>query len=109
VKSTSKKVSSKKPEPKVSVAPKKAPTTKASTKECVANHAPLKQLVHPPTVNPSPVEEISDLLDTLSMKACVELTRRLLTAIPSFPSGPARSGAILKTIILFAAEFGSTA
>jgi hypothetical protein len=63
----------------------------------------------PPPVNPSPVEEISDLLDTLPMNACVELTRRLLTAVPSLPSGPARSRAVLKTVILFVAEYGSTA
>jgi hypothetical protein len=33
--------------------------------------------------------EISDLLDILAMNACVELTRRLLTAVLSIPSaGP---------------------
>jgi hypothetical protein len=109
VKNTSKKVRNKKPTAKVSAAPKKAPNTKASTKECVAKPAPSKELVHPPTVNPSPVEEISDLLDTLPIKACVVLTRRLLTDIPSLPSGPARSRAVLKTVILFVAEYGSTA
>ena len=54
----------------------------------------------------SPLEEISDLLDKLSSKACVELTRRLLT---SLPSGPARSHAVLKIVILFVAEYGGTA
>jgi hypothetical protein len=109
VKNTSKKARNKKPVPKVSAAPKKDPTSKASTKKCVEKHAPSKELVHPPTVNPSPVKEISDLDDTLPMKACVVLTRRLLTAIPSLPSGPARSRAVLKTVILFVAEYGSTA
>jgi hypothetical protein len=55
------------------------------------------------------VEEISDLLDTLPKDACIELTRRLLTAVPSLPSGPAPSRAVLKTVILFVAEYGSTA
>ena len=96
VKSTSKKARSKKPAPKVSVVPEKAPTTKASTKQCVPKPAPTKQLVPLPTVNPSPVE-ISDLLDTLPMNACVELTRRLLTAVLSLPSKPARSRAVMKT------------
>jgi hypothetical protein len=109
VKSTSKKARSKKPAPKVSAAPKKAPITKASTKQCVAKPAPPKQLVFPPTANPSPVEEISDLLDTLPTDACIELTGRLLTAVPSLPSGPARSRAVLKTVILFVAEYGSIA
>jgi hypothetical protein len=62
-----------------------------------------------PTANSSPVDEISDLLDTLPMDACIELTRRLLIAVPSLPSGPARSWAVLKTVILFVAEYGSTA
>jgi hypothetical protein len=66
-------------------------------------------MVLPPTANSSPVEEISDLLDTLPMDACIELTRRLLTAVPPLPSGPARSRAVLKTLILFVAEYGSTA
>jgi hypothetical protein len=109
VKNTSKKARNKEPAPKVSAAPKKDPNTKASTKESVAKPAPTKHLVHPPTDNPSPVEEISDLLDTLPMKACVELTRRLLIAIPSLPSEPARSRAVLKTVILFVSEYGSTA
>jgi endonuclease/exonuclease/phosphatase family metal-dependent hydrolase len=33
----------------------------------------------------SPLEEISDLLDNLTIDACVELTRWLLTAFPSIP------------------------
>jgi hypothetical protein len=38
------------------------------------------------------VEEISDLLDTLSLDACIELTRRLLTDVPSLLSGPVLRG-----------------
>jgi hypothetical protein len=106
VKSTSKKAKSKKPAPKVSAAPKRAPTTKASTKECVAKPALPKQLV--PPVTPSPAE-ISYLLDTLPINACVEVTRRLLRTFPSLPPGPAQSRAVLKTVILFVAKYGSTA
>jgi hypothetical protein len=57
----------------------------------------------------SPTEEISDLLDNLPLHACVELTRRLLTSIPTLPSGPARSRAVLKIVVLFVAEYGGTA
>jgi hypothetical protein len=60
------------------------------------------------TQNPaSPLEEISDL-DHLPIHACVELTRRLLTSISSLPTGTARPRAVLKTVILFVAEYGST-
>jgi hypothetical protein len=36
-----------------------------------------------PPPNRSPIEEIFDLLDNLPVNACVELTRQLLTAVPS--------------------------
>jgi hypothetical protein len=68
----------------------------------------------PTTPNParqnsqSPIV-IPDLLDTISIDACMELTRRLLTAAPTLPSGAARSRAFLKIIVLFVAEYGSTA
>jgi len=62
-----------------------------------------------PTQNPtSPLEDISDLLDHLPLHACVELTRRLLTSISTLPSGAARTRGVLKTVILFVAEYGST-
>jgi hypothetical protein len=63
---------------------------------------------HIPLPNQSPIEEISDLLDNLSVKACVEITRRLLTAVPTLPSGAAHSRDVLKIVILFEAEYGST-
>jgi hypothetical protein len=97
------KARNKKPAPKVRAAHKKAPTKKASTKQCLAISIQPKELVSPPTAHPSPLEGISDLLDTLPMDACVELTRRLLTAVPSVPPGPARTRAVLKIIILFVA------
>jgi hypothetical protein len=62
-----------------------------------------------PTQSPtSPLEKISDLLDHLPIQACVELTRRLLTSISSLPTGAVRPRAVLKTVILFVAEYGST-
>jgi hypothetical protein len=66
------------------------------------------ELVVPTQISASPLEEISDLLDRLSLPACVELTRRLLTSIFSLPTGTARPLAVLKTVILFVAEYGST-
>ena len=58
--------------------------------------------------NHSPIEEISHLLDKLPLNACVDLTRRLLTSIPTLPSGPARTRVVLKIVILFVVEYGST-
>ena len=56
----------------------------------------------------NPLEEISDLLDRLSLQACVELTYRLITSIFYLPTGTARPRAVLKTVIIFVAEYGST-
>ena len=81
---------------------KKAITGKPSPPPKKPNPASIP---HP---NQSPIEEISDLLDNLPVNACVELTRRLLTAVPTLPSGAARSRAVLKIVILFVAEYGST-
>ena len=74
-----------------------------------AQHLPKKPNPTPiPPPNQTLIEEISDLLDNLPVNACVELTRRLLTAVPTLPSGAARSRAVLKIVILFVAEYGST-
>ena len=81
---------------------KKAMTGKSSPPPKKPNPASI------PPPNQSPIEEISDLLDNLPVNACVELTRRLLTAVPTLPSGAARSRAVLKIVILFVAEYGST-
>ena len=37
----------------------------------------------------------------------MELTRRLLTSLPTLPSGPARSRAVVKIVILFVAEMAA--
>jgi hypothetical protein len=68
-----------------------------------------KQLVAPTHPTQSPIQEISDLLDNLPLKACVELIRRLLTSVTTLPTGPARPRAVFKIVILFIVEYGSTA
>jgi hypothetical protein len=66
-----------------------------SGKSSPKNTNPTKPIPPPQSVK-SPLEEISDLLDTLPLAACVEQTRRLRTAAPTLPSGAARSRAVLK-------------
>jgi hypothetical protein len=63
-----------------------------------------------PTPNSqSPLEGIADLLDNLPTKACTELTRRLLSTAAALPTGDDRPRAILKTVILFIAEYDCAA
>jgi len=66
------------------------------------------QVVANPHPTTSPIEGISDLLNNLPLNACVELTRQLLTSISSLPKGAACPRAVLKTMILFVAKYGST-
>jgi hypothetical protein len=90
--------------------PKKlAPKTVAAPKGLLSNprlQQPRAQ--NPRELNPhptnSPLVGTSDL--NLPLEACVELTRRLL--IYSHPTGAARPRALLKTVILFVAEYGIT-
>ena len=101
----------KKPEPKSTAATK--PTTrkrKKSSHECqsAAAKTTTSDLVVPTQIPTYPLEEISDLLDRLSLQACVELTRRFLTSISSLRTGPAHPRAVFKTVILFVAEYVST-
>ena len=109
---TRKKAGPKKPEPKPTAAAQ--PDAGKSRKKVVAcvKTAATKPttpvLVVPNQSNTNPLEEISDLLDRLPLQACVELTRRLLTSFSSLPTGTARPRAVLKTVILFVAEYGST-
>ena len=105
---TRKKAGPKKPEPKSTAAAQ--PTAGNSKKKVVAS---VKTVATKPT-NPvlvfrtNPLEEISDLLDRLTLQACVELTRRLLTSINSLPTGTVSPQAVLKTVILLVTEYGST-
>jgi len=101
-----------KSEHKTTTAPKLAAgkskkKTAASVKTTAAKPT-TPNLVVPNRSFTSPLEEISDLLYHLPLHACVELTRRLLTSISSLPTGAARPRAVLKTVILFVAEYGST-
>jgi hypothetical protein len=103
---TNKTAKPKKPAPKTPAAPKAASVKPAVTKP-VAAQPSLTQLV----VTPRPtslLEGLSDLFDQLPTKACEELTCRLLPSISSLPSGVDRPRAVLKTVILFLAEYGST-
>jgi hypothetical protein len=112
VTATRERASPKKPEPKRSAAPKRA-TSKAnkkaatSVKTAAAKTSPPK-LVVPSLCSIFPLQEISDLLDNLPLKACVELTRRLLASISSLAIGAARPRSVLKTVILFVTECVST-
>ena len=83
----------------------KEATTAVKTAAAKPNTPKLVDPNHRPF---NPLEEISDLLDHLLLQTCVELTRRLLTAITTLPTGAARRRAVLKTVILFVAEYGST-
>jgi hypothetical protein len=102
----------KKHEPNSTAAPKPAAgksKKKADVSVKTATAKPITPgLVVPTESSTSQLEEISDLLDHLPLQACVELTRRLLTSISSLPTGAAHSRAVLKTVILFVAEYSST-
>jgi hypothetical protein len=83
--------------------------TKKQAMNCKSSPRPKKPNSAPiPPPNQSPIKEISDLFDSLPVNVCVELTRRLLTAVPTLPLGAARSRAVLKIVILFVAEYGKT-
>jgi len=101
-----------KPELKPTAAPQRArgkSQKKAVASDKIAAAKPTTLSLVVPTQNPtSPLEDISDLLDHLPIHACVELTRRLLTSISSLPTGTAHPRTVLKIVILFIAEYGST-
>jgi hypothetical protein len=104
-------VGSQKPKPKSTAATKpaagKSKKKAASVKTAVAKST-TSEMVFPFQSPTSPLENISDLLDHLHIPARVELTRRLLTIISSLLTGSAHPRAVLKTVILFVAEYGST-
>ena len=105
---TRKKAGPKKPEPKpTAAAPPAAGKAKnklvASVKTAATKHTTPVLMV--PN---NPLEEISDLLHRHPLQACVELYRLLLTSISYLPTRTDRSRAVLKTVILFVAEYGST-
>jgi hypothetical protein len=102
---------SQKPKSKSTAATKPAaekPKKKAASVKTAAAKPTTSELVISTQSPTSPLEDISDLLDHLPIKGCVELPRRLLMSISSLPTGAARPRAIMKTVILFVAEYGST-
>jgi hypothetical protein len=110
VKATTNKDRPKKPEPKSTAATK--PATGKPIKQVAAfakttTAKPTLNLVLPTQSTTSPLEEISDL-EHLPLQACVDLTHRLLTSIFSPPTGADSTRNVLKTVILFVAEYGST-
>ena len=108
---TTRKVKTAKLAPKVTVGPEQAavPKTMKSAKPRQPSQRSPKKLVTATQPNQLPIDEISYLLDNVPLKACGELTRRLLTSVPTLPSGPARSRAVLKVVVLFVSEYGSKA
>ena len=112
VTATRKTAGPKKPKRKCTAATKPAAwkTKKKATASVknVAAKPTTPELVFPTQPPTSPLEEISDLLNDLPIQACLELTRRLLTSLSSLPSGADGPRAVLKTVILLVAEFGST-
>jgi predicted metallopeptidase len=99
-----------KPVPKYTAATKAAtvkPNKKApaSVKTVAAKPNNMVVTPQPPT---SAIKDISELLDNLPLQPRVEVILRLLISIPSLPSGVARTRDILKTVIVFVDEYGST-
>jgi hypothetical protein len=95
VTTTSKTAKPEKPAPKTAAAPKVASVKPAVTKPVAAQPSLSKPVVTPCIT--SPLEGISDLLDQLPIKACEELTCRLLTSISSLPTGVAPHACYPKT------------
>ena len=112
VTATRKTASTEKSEPKTTAGPKlaavKSKKKAAASVKTAAAKPTTAQLVVPNQRSTSSLEEISDPLNHLPIHACVELTRLLLTSISSLPTGAACSPDVLKTVILFVAEYGST-
>ena len=89
--------------PNVTEAPKRATVTKSklTAKRVKSSQPKTNDLLNPPQTNQSPIEENSHLLDILPLGAFVELNLTIFTAVPTLPSGSARS-----LIVLFVTEYG---
>jgi hypothetical protein len=102
----------KKPAPRLAAAAKETSAKPTKKVSAIVKTVPVKSQTNNLVVTTqrpaSVLEDISDLLDYLPLQACVELTRRLLTSIPYLPPGAAHPRAVLKTVILFVAEYDST-
>jgi hypothetical protein len=62
-----------------------------------------------PPQDQSPLKGIPELIENLPTKACVDLTLRLLSAASSLSTGEVRLRAVLKTVIVFIAEYSCAA
>jgi len=85
--------------PKVRVGSNQAPMTKSNktAKPRQPSQPKSKELLNSIQPNQSPIE-ISSLLDNLPLNACVELTRKLLTPVPTYsPLGQLVCGLCLKS------------
>jgi hypothetical protein len=79
----------------------------ARAQSAAAKPTTPKMVVH--TQSPaSPLEEIYHVLHFLPILACAELTRRLLTSVSSLSTGAARPRSVVKAVLSFVAEYGST-
>jgi len=111
VTATSQTARPKKPEPKSTAATKpaagKSKKKAAVSVKTVVTKPTTPDLVVPTQSSTSQLEANSDLLDSLTLQACVELTRRLLMSI-SLTEWAGSLRAALKTVILFVVEYGST-
>jgi hypothetical protein len=110
VTATRKTAVSQNPNPKCTTATKPAagkPKKKAASVKTAGAKPTTSELVVPTQSPTSPLEKISDLPDHLSIEACAELNRRLLTSISSLPIGAGRPRFVLQNLILFVAEYGS--
>jgi hypothetical protein len=85
------------------------PRSKKTVKTSKSSQPKPNDLVSPLQTKHLPIKEISELLDSLFLNACVELARQILSSAPTLPSGPASLRAVLKIVVLFVAEYGSTA
>jgi hypothetical protein len=86
----------------------KKPKKKAAASVEFAAAKPSKpNWVVPTQISTSSLEVNSDL-DNLPIEACVELISRLPMSIPSLLIGADRPRALMMTVILFVAEYGST-
>jgi hypothetical protein len=78
----------------------------------VESHPPRPKQTYSTPSSPqsqSPLEGIIDLLKNIPTKACVQFTRRIISAASFLRTGEARPRAVLKTVILFISEYGCAA
>jgi hypothetical protein len=75
--------------PNIMEAPKQAPVPKSKITAKPVKYSQPKPniLMNATQPNQSPSKDFSDLLDNIPVDACVEITRRILTSIPTLLLG----------------------